>query len=253
MPRDSFVHLHLHTEYSLLDGAVRMKELMKKAVEFGMPAVAVTDHGNLFGAIEFYQEATRAGIKPIIGCEAYVAPHSHKEKASSLREAAYHFTLLAQNDTGYRNLVKLKSIEMRGGDQFDQIAIAGVVLCEQREMIGRFPQRTGLLLMRVRRDVGLATDDRLDSGARCFLIKFDRAKKIAVIGHRHGRHAELDRFFHQLLHSHRTVEQRVFGVKVEVNERIARHQLSIDSREFSQKISSHDYKNFLFAIARARC
>ncbi|PYL18276.1 MAG: DNA polymerase III subunit alpha, partial [Verrucomicrobia bacterium] len=109
MPRDSFVHLHLHTEYSLLDGAVRMKELMQKAVEFGMPAVAVTDHGNLYGAIEFYQEATRAGIKPIIGCEAYVAPHSHKEKASSLREAAYHFTLLAQNDNGYRNLVKLIS------------------------------------------------------------------------------------------------------------------------------------------------
>jgi len=109
MPRDSFVHLHLHTEYSLLDGAVRMKELMKKAAEFGMPAVAVTDHGNLFGAIEFYQEATRAGIKPIIGCEAYIAPRSHKEKASSLREAAYHFTLLAQSDTGYRNLVKLIS------------------------------------------------------------------------------------------------------------------------------------------------
>jgi DNA polymerase-3 subunit alpha len=63
MPRDSFVHLHLHTEYSLLDGAIRMKELMKKAAEFKMPAVAITDHGNLFGAIEFYQEATRAGIK----------------------------------------------------------------------------------------------------------------------------------------------------------------------------------------------
>src|SRR5881394_509155 len=109
MPRDSFVHLHLHTEYSLLDGAVRMKELMKKAVEFGMPAVAVTDHGNLFGAIEFYQEATRAGIKPIIGCEAYVAPQSHKEKANSLREAAYHFTLLARDETGYHNLVKLIS------------------------------------------------------------------------------------------------------------------------------------------------
>src|SRR6266481_554795 len=109
MPRDSFVHLHLHTEYSLLDGAIRMRELMKKAAEYEMPAVAVTDHGNLFGAIEFYQEATNAGIKPIIGCEAYVAPRSHKEKASSLREAAYHFTLLAQNDTGYRNLVKLIS------------------------------------------------------------------------------------------------------------------------------------------------
>ena len=107
MPRDSFVHLHLHTEYSLLDGAIRMKELMKKAVEFGMPAVAVTYHGNLFGAIEFYQEARRAGVKPIIGCEAYVAPRSHKDRSSSMRDAAYHFTLLAQNETGYRNLVKL--------------------------------------------------------------------------------------------------------------------------------------------------
>jgi DNA polymerase-3 subunit alpha len=107
MPRDSFVHLHLHTEYSLLDGAIRMKELMKKAAEFKMPAVAITDHGNLFGAIEFYQEATRAGVKPIIGCEAYVAPGSHKDRPGSRRDAAYHFTLLAKNETGYRNLVKL--------------------------------------------------------------------------------------------------------------------------------------------------
>jgi len=84
-----------------------MRELMRKAAEFDMPAVAVTDHGNLFGAIEFYQEAERAGIKPIIGCEAYVAPKSHKEKATSMREAAYHFTLLAENEIGYRNLVKL--------------------------------------------------------------------------------------------------------------------------------------------------
>src|ERR1043166_3219255 len=107
MPRDSFVHLHLHTEYSLLDGAIRMRELMRKAAEYEMPAVAMTDHGNLFGAIEFYQEAERAGIKPIIGCEAYIAPKSHKEKATSMREAAYHFTLLAENEMGYRNLVKL--------------------------------------------------------------------------------------------------------------------------------------------------
>ncbi len=107
MPRDSFVHLHLHTEYSLLDGAIRMKELMKKTAEFKMPAVAITDHGNLFGAIEFYQEATRAGVKPIIGCEAYIAPGSHRDRPGSRRDAAYHFTLLAQNETGYRNLVKL--------------------------------------------------------------------------------------------------------------------------------------------------
>jgi DNA polymerase-3 subunit alpha len=107
MPRDSFIHLHLHTEYSLLDGAIRMKELMKKAVEFKMPAVAITDHGNLFGAIEFYQEAQRAGVKPIIGCETYIAPGSNKDRPGSRRDSAYHFTLLAANETGYRNLVKL--------------------------------------------------------------------------------------------------------------------------------------------------
>src|SRR6188768_3100558 len=110
MPRDSFVHLHLHTEYSLLDGAIRMKELMRKAAEFEMPAVAITDHGNLFGAVEFYQEATKAGIKPIIGCEAYMAPRSMNDRPNTMRDAAYHFTLLAKDETGYRNLVKLISV-----------------------------------------------------------------------------------------------------------------------------------------------
>jgi DNA polymerase-3 subunit alpha len=107
MPRDSFVHLHLHTEYSLLDGAVRMRELMNEALKMKMPAVAITDHGNLFGAIDFYQSAKAAGIKPIIGCEAYITSGSHKEKPS--RETTYHLTLLAENESGYRNLVKLIS------------------------------------------------------------------------------------------------------------------------------------------------
>ena len=103
-----FVHLHCHTEYSLLDGAIRTKELVRKAAEFGMPAVAITDHGNLYGAIEFYQAAERAGIQPIIGCEAYVAPKSLRDRnASSGKEAAFHLTLLAADAEGYRNLVKL--------------------------------------------------------------------------------------------------------------------------------------------------
>ena len=109
MPSDSFVHLHLHTEYSFLDGLVRTKELMKKATEFEMPAVAITDHGNLHGAIEFYQAAKDAGIKPIIGCEAYMAPGAIKDRPNNQRDAAYHFTLLAKDETGYRNLVKLIS------------------------------------------------------------------------------------------------------------------------------------------------
>ena len=107
-PQSSFVHLHLHTQYSLLDGAVRIKDLMKKAKAFGMPAVAMTDHGNLFGAIEFYQAAKKAEIKPIIGCEVYLAPGSMRDKkASSAKDAASHFTLLAKDFTGYQNLVKL--------------------------------------------------------------------------------------------------------------------------------------------------
>ena len=76
---DSFVHLHLHTEYSTLDGAVRIADLMKKALRCKMPAVAMTDHGNLYGAIDFYKQATKAGIKPIIGCEMYLAPTSRME------------------------------------------------------------------------------------------------------------------------------------------------------------------------------
>jgi DNA polymerase-3 subunit alpha len=111
MAPDSFVHLHLHTEYSTLDGAVRIPDLMQKAKEFGMPAVAITDHGNMFGAIEFYQEAKKHEIKPIIGCEVYMAPGKLTDRqAASAREAAYHFTLLAKDETGYRNLVKLVSI-----------------------------------------------------------------------------------------------------------------------------------------------
>ena len=107
---DSFVHLHLHTEYSLLDGAVRIGDLMTKAQRCKMPAVAMTDHGNLYGAIDFYKQANKAGIKPIIGCEVYLAPGSMKDKkrVPGLPNA-HHLTLLAKDVRGYENLVKLVS------------------------------------------------------------------------------------------------------------------------------------------------
>ena len=85
MHHADFVHLHLHTEYSLLDGAISIDNLIKKAVELKMPAVAVTDHGNLFSSLDFYQKAMKAGIKPIIGCETYVAPGSRFDKTASRR------------------------------------------------------------------------------------------------------------------------------------------------------------------------
>ncbi len=110
MKHADFVHLHLHTQFSLLDGAIRLEELFQKAKEYRMPALAITDHGTMFGAIEFYQQAQKNGIKPIIGCEVYVAPGSRFEKTSKgPSEASYHLILLAKNLTGYRNLMKLVS------------------------------------------------------------------------------------------------------------------------------------------------
>lgn len=103
-----FVHLHVHSEYSTLDGAIRVKDLINKAVSFGMPAVALTDHGNLFGAIEFYQKATALGIKPILGCEIYITPGSmHEKKSTQGKESANHLTVLVANEIGYHNLIKL--------------------------------------------------------------------------------------------------------------------------------------------------
>jgi DNA polymerase-3 subunit alpha len=111
MSQTPFVHLHVHSEYSLLDGAIRMEQLVGKAAEFGMPAIALTDHGNLFGTVEFYQAAEKAKVKPIIGCEIYVAPGSMHEKKTTNggKDVAFHMTLLASDDEGYRNLVKLST------------------------------------------------------------------------------------------------------------------------------------------------
>ncbi len=119
---DSFVHLHLHTQYSLLDGALRLKDLFQQAQEFGMPAVASTDHGNMFGAIDFYTQAKASGIKPLIGSEIYFTPGSRFDRKVARRSVVldsqdaeeskfqiHHLVLIAKNLTGYRNLCKLLS------------------------------------------------------------------------------------------------------------------------------------------------
>ncbi|MGQ0572251.1 MAG: DNA polymerase III subunit alpha [Armatimonadota bacterium] len=105
-----FVHCHLHTEYSLLDGASRIEPLMRAAVEMGMPAIAVTDHGTMYGAIEFYLQARHHGLTPIIGVEAYVAPRRHTDRDSKLDVNPYHLVLLATDVEGYRNLLRLTTI-----------------------------------------------------------------------------------------------------------------------------------------------
>ncbi len=121
MSSDNFVHLHVHTEYSMLDGAARVGDLMAEVVRQGMPAIAMTDHGNVFGAFDFYKSAKKSGVKPIIGIEAYVAPESRFDKRRvkwadggeddvSGGGAYTHMTILAENNVGLANLFRLSSL-----------------------------------------------------------------------------------------------------------------------------------------------
>ena len=114
----SFVHLHVHTHYSLLDGACRVDKLVSQVKELGMDTIAITDHGCMFGVIDFYNECKKQGVKPIIGMEAYMAPGDRRERSTpggNAGEAAYHLLLLAENLEGYKNLLKLSSISYREG------------------------------------------------------------------------------------------------------------------------------------------
>jgi len=111
----TFVHLHVHSEYSLLDGFSRIPLLVERAREFGMPALALTDHGAMFGTIDFYNAATRAGIKPIIGLEAYMAPRGMADRDPKLDSRAFHLLLLAENEIGYRNLLEIATVSQLQG------------------------------------------------------------------------------------------------------------------------------------------
>src|SRR5512139_3888825 len=105
----SFAHLHVHTEYSMLDGFSNIKKLVKRVQELEMPAVAITDHGTMFGVIDFYKAAKEAGVKPIIGVEAYMAARGMTDRDSKLDRSSYHLLLLAENETGYKNLLQIAS------------------------------------------------------------------------------------------------------------------------------------------------
>ncbi|MEF9976780.1 MAG: PHP domain-containing protein, partial [Oscillospiraceae bacterium] len=106
--QNNFTHLHVHTEYSLLDGACRIDGLMERVKALGQTAVAITDHGVMYGCVDFYKAAKKAGIKPIIGCEVYVATRTRFDKVNRI-DANRHLILLCKNETGYRNLIKMVS------------------------------------------------------------------------------------------------------------------------------------------------
>ena len=109
MPAADFIHLHVHTAYSLLDGAIRLDDLIQTALDMEMPAVAITDHGSMFGVVDFYKKAKKAGLQPIIGCEMYMATGSRLDKSPKSKGENHHLVLLAENITGYQNLLHLVS------------------------------------------------------------------------------------------------------------------------------------------------
>ena len=112
----AFTHLHVHSEYSLLDGSAKIKELVQTAKEQGFTSLAITDHGVMYGVIEFYRACKKAGIKPILGCEVYVAPKSRLDREPGMSDERYHhLILLAENDLGYHNLMKIVSQGFKDG------------------------------------------------------------------------------------------------------------------------------------------
>ena len=130
----SFVHLHCHTDYSLLDGACDIDQLMKIMVEQKMPAVAMTDHGNLFGAVKFYNAAKASGIHPVIGCEVYVSQKGHKTRSDTDRYN--HLVLLCENQEGYRNLIKLVSTAYLEGFYYKPRIDTDLLAAHSKGLIG---------------------------------------------------------------------------------------------------------------------
>ena len=112
---ERFAHLHLHSEYSLLDGACRVADIPRRAKEMGQDAVAITDHGVMYGVVEFYRACIKEGVKPIIGCEVYVAKRSRFDKVHDRDSSSYHLILLCENETGYRNLIRMVSLAFTEG------------------------------------------------------------------------------------------------------------------------------------------
>jgi DNA polymerase-3 subunit alpha len=131
-----FVHLHLHTEFSLLDGACRIGEMLDRAAELKMPAVAVTEHGNLFSAVIFHDEARKRGIKPILGCEVYVAPGSRTDRSGQPGETAHHLVLLAETSEGFHNLIKLVSAGYTEGFYYKPRIDKAMLAAHARGLIG---------------------------------------------------------------------------------------------------------------------
>ncbi|HDL07782.1 MAG TPA: DNA polymerase III subunit alpha, partial [Desulfobacteraceae bacterium] len=164
----NFVHLHVHTQYSLLDGAIRIDPLLKRVADFDMDAVAITDHGTMFGAMTFYEKANKAGIKPIIGCECYLAPRRLTDKSPIDKRGLSHLILLAKNQEGYRNLCKLVTIAQLQGFYYKPRIDKEVLKQYIKGLIGC----SGCLRGEIPRLIQENRIDKADEAARFYLDLF---------------------------------------------------------------------------------
>ena len=163
-----FVHLHVHTEYSLLDGAIRIDALLERAAAYGMDAVAITDHGTMFGCLEFYEKSIAAGIKPIIGCETYLAPRSIDDRSPDDKKGMSHLVLLARNLEGYHNLCKLASIAQLQGFYYKTRIDKQVLRAHSRGLIGL----SACLHGEIPRSIKAGRMERAEAAAREYLDIF---------------------------------------------------------------------------------
>jgi DNA polymerase-3 subunit alpha len=173
---NDFVHLHLHTEFSLLDGACRIGELLDRVAELRMPAVAVTEHGNLFSAVTFHDEAVKRGIKPILGCEVYVAPSDRRDRSGTPGETANHLVLLSETTEGFHNLIKLVSAGYMDGFYYKPRIDKSLLAAHARGLIGlssclKGEVATGLRTDQTRRALEAAATYRDILGADSFFLE----------------------------------------------------------------------------------
>ncbi len=213
----SFVHLHVHSEYSLLDGACRINDLVAASKNFDMPAVALTDHGVLYGALEFYFAAKASGLKPIIGCEMYVAPRGHRDRTA---RDEYHLTVLAADAQGYRNLIKLVSAGYLHGYYYKPRVDLELLAEHQR----------GLIVL----------SGCLGGGVQQLLLKDDIAGARSLISDYRAIFGE--RFFLELHHHHNPLEDKVRGSLLTLSRELGVRAVATNDSHYLRKddASAHD-------------
>ena len=225
MPHAEFVHLRVHSAYSLSEGAIKIKELVALSQRHRMPAVAVTDTGNLFGALEFALAARDAGVQQFIGCQLALAREEGNGNAGPMapmaRRQPDQLVVLAQDEAGYRNLLKLVSQSFLDGEPGAQPQLSLAALEGRSDGLIALTGGPDIVLARQR---NLAADDRLHAGLGAGGSEFERAEQIAGIGDRNGRHRLGAAEAGQFLDFYRTRRQRIGGMDPKMNEIGKRHR-----------------------------